>query len=284
MVPNRLYQTWKSKHDLPENFAYWRQTFADCNPEFELLLFDDSDNRCFVQRYLPAFLEIYDSFPKEIFRADAIRPMYMFFEGGFYADMDFECLKPLQRYTQFENVIVGSMGVDPDFVDSIPNAMLASPRYEAFWLLYLREMANRASLADARGPEFVTGPVALRDSVKKYTEHPEESRKAIAQFIEQYQVSVTPDLIRYSDVHVLPGIEWYPLDWSDYFHQKFRTDLLARKRILSREEAKRIFRRSVAVTYWSHSWETPRRESVRKRSKAWIANRVKKVRKLMKRH
>jgi len=283
MIPTRLFQTWKTKRVLPDNFAYWRQTFSECNPEFELLLLDDADNRSFVERYLPGFLGIYDSYPKEIYRADAVRPMYMFFEGGFYADLDFECLKPLRPYTESEKVIVGSMGVDPDFDNSIPNAMLASPQYEAFWLLYLSEMAERGASAHTRRPEFATGPIALRDSVKIYSENPKEAREKIARFIDQYQVSVDPDAIRYSDVRVLPGIEWYPLDWSDFFHQEFRTKLMAKKRVLPREDAKRMFPRSVAVTYWSHCWEVPRRKSLKKRSKAWLAGKLGRVRKLVKR-
>src|SRR5262249_25408218 len=196
-------------------------------------------------------------FPKEIFRVDAVRPMYMFFEGGFYADLDFECVKPLDDYTNSDSILVGSMGIDPEFEDSIPNAMMASPALEGFWLLYLSRIVELHELSLKRGPETVTGPAVLKDCVKKYTRDRETSILQIRRFIDDYAITVDADEIRYSDIHVLPAIDWYPLDWTDYLHQQFRQELLRTGRRLTQSEVQQMFGRSHAVTYWAHSW-TPR--------------------------
>jgi mannosyltransferase OCH1-like enzyme len=251
MIPARIFQTWKSKVDIPADFRHWRQSFFTLNPGYEIRLLDDADNRDYVQRHCPKYLPIYDFFPKELFRADAIRPFYMFFEGGFYVDMDFECIKPLSKYTQSEQIILGSMGVDPSFPHSIPNAMLASPPLEGFWLLYLAEIAAHHRQSEKREPEYVTGPVALKNCVAQYVKADAVSK--IRKFYDEFEVGVSFEHIQFSNINILPGIEWYPLDWSDPIHQQFRAHLMRNKTVLSTQEVNAIFGRSHAVTYWSHT-------------------------------
>ena len=276
MIPRKIFQTWKDKVNLPENFRYWRSTFQRHNPDFEFLLFDDSDNRTLVERHCPRFLEIYDSFPREIFRVDAVRPIYLFFDGGFYIDLDFECIKPLDTYVDSECVLVGRMGADPEFQESLPNAMMASPRFEAFWLLYLRKIAERHKLSRTSGPEHVTGPAVFKECVDLYTSNRDAAIRQIRNFIQDYAVSVDPDEIRYSDVRILPGIEWYPLDWTDPLHQVFLQELSQTRHLLTESEIAGMFGRSRVITYWSHSWGAQSPTAVA-RLKFWLRGRIRRM-------
>jgi mannosyltransferase OCH1-like enzyme len=117
---------------------------------------DDADNRAFIGREFAWFLATYDTYPAEIYRADAVRYFYLYLHGGIYADMDTECLRPLDALTQRPGVVLGRMGSDEDFPHAVPNAIMASaPRCE-FWLLV---MALLLHLARYQGrPEQVTGP------------------------------------------------------------------------------------------------------------------------------
>ena len=207
----------------------------------------------YIESRCTSFLDVYDYFPREIFRADTIRPFYMFFDGGFYADMDFECLKPLAGYLSSDDIIVGSMGVDPSFPHSIPNAMFASPPFEGFWLLYLSEIALHHEKAIHLKAEYVTGPVVLKRCVEEYLESKERAISRVRQFHKDYRVGVPFEQIRFSDIRILPGIEWYPLDWSDAIHLKFRNELLQSKKVLGTSEVELLFERSNAVTYWTHT-------------------------------
>ena len=253
MIPARIFQTWKSKVDIPVSFRYWRQTFFTHNPGYDIRLLDDADNRNYVERHCPKFLPVYDFFPQEIYRADAIRPFYMFYEGGFYADMDFECIKPLAKYLGSEQIILGSMGVDPDFSHSIPNAMLASPPLEGFWLLYLSEIVAQHRRSRELKAEYVTGPVILKGCVAQYLHDRDGALSKIKKFRDEFEVQVDLGDIRFSTINILPGIEWYPLDWSDPIHQMFRTQIMQSGGVLSSEDVGTFFRRSHAVTYWSHT-------------------------------
>jgi mannosyltransferase OCH1-like enzyme len=252
MIPRIIFQTWKSKTDIPPDFAYWRRSFFTHNPGYDIRLFDDKDNRAYIEKFCPKFLPLYDYFPKEIFRADAIRPFYMLFEGGFYADMDFECLKPLDKYLGCEMPVVGSMGIDPDFPHSIPNAMFASPPLEGFWLLYLSEIAARYTTSLQQKAESVTGPIVLKKCVELYAAARSDAVSRIRHFCDEFQVGLRFDQLRFSELKLLPGIEWYPLDWSDPLHATFNAWRKKNGKILSEQEVNAHFGRSHAVTYWSH--------------------------------
>ena len=134
IIPKRIFQTWKSKTALPENFAYWRSTFIDKNPGYHFDLWDDADNRAFIAGHFKWFLPVYDNYPAEIYRADIIRYFYLYVFGGLYADLDTQCVKALDNVLDRSGVVLGRMGTDPTFVHSIPNAVMASSPREEFWL------------------------------------------------------------------------------------------------------------------------------------------------------
>src|SRR5256885_2573686 len=100
-VGAQIFQTWKSRTALPDNFAYWRSTIIQNNPDFAFTLWDDNDNRNFIASYFPWFLPVYDKLPSEIYRVDCVRYFYLYVHGGFYIDLDTEGLKPLTKFTDF---------------------------------------------------------------------------------------------------------------------------------------------------------------------------------------
>ncbi|MFT4255331.1 MAG: glycosyltransferase [Caulobacter sp.] len=254
-IPSLVFQTWKSKDVLPANFAYWRATFEALNPRFDFRLWDDADNRRFVEDRFAWFLSTYDRFPAEIFRADVVRYLFLYEFGGVYADMDTECLRPLDHLLTIDaDVVLGRMG-DPGFAHSIPNAiMIARPR-QSFWLLVLGLVMTEAE--QGLRPEHTTGPVVLRRAVQLYGD---ESRRCevdgmIAGVRERLSGDQQPAEAR-SLIAILPKEILYPLDWSDPIHQRFvRRPVVDEQRLLTATEAAALFPKAFMVTYWAHSWE-----------------------------
>src|ERR1700722_2016380 len=131
MIPAIIFQTWKSKVSLPPIFARWSATFKCMNPDYSYELWDDEDNRRFIERDFPWISRIYESYSAEIYRADIIRYFYLYAFGGIYVDMDTKCVRSLDSLRELADVIVGRMGDDPEFAHSIPNAFMASsPKQE----------------------------------------------------------------------------------------------------------------------------------------------------------
>lgn len=222
-IPRRLFQTWKT-HDLPSQFAAWSATWHQYNPDWEFELWDDAENRMFIQHYYPWFLPRYDSYPKEICRADAVRYFYLYRYGGIYADLDFECCKSLEPLLDENCVILGRMSSN-DHEHNIPNALMASPPKAEFWLLVIHGMLHAPS---GLRPEYTTGPVILREAVLVY-----QDKKKRQMIVDQMKVFIQ-DAVPIS-VQIRPPCELYPFDWKTSKYEKFPC--------------------TYAVTWWAHSWE-----------------------------
>ncbi len=251
-IPQRIFQTWKTKTSLPDRFAAWSATFMALNPTFEYELWDDSDNRNFIASEFPWFLQIYDEYPSEIFRVDAVRYFYLYSYGGFYIDLDTECLKPLEGLLEVGDVVLGRMGTNPDFNHSIPNAIMASRPKQEFWLYVVARLIQASRYNDR--PEVVTGPVLLKDAADLYLASEsvwgDSDMAAIASKLRKDQL---PSL-RKSSVTILESRAFYPLDWSLPSHQALRSAILAGQAIDTAEK-ERLCYGSYTVTYWTHTWE-----------------------------
>ena len=258
--PSVIFQTWKSRSIIPANYRHWRQTFVDMNPDCRVLLWDDADNRAFIADRFAWALPVYDSYPQEIFRADAVRFFFLLEFGGMYADMDTECLRPVQPCAASGAVVLCRMGGNPDFAHAVPNAIMASRPSQIFWLYAIKRMfdaAIRIPDAAARitaGPEALTGPVLLKQAHDAFIARDQDAvMSELAPLIAQ----LTDDQrrrLRYARPTLLPGPVWYPLDWTNMFHKRLCNRLRADRRILPIEVARTLFPHAAVVTYWSHSW------------------------------
>ncbi|MES3002042.1 MAG: glycosyltransferase [Pseudomonadota bacterium] len=258
-IPKLLFQTWKSTTVIPANFAHWSQTLRDHNPAYEYMLWDDADNRAFIAGHYPWFLETYDAYPAEIFRADAVRYFFLYHFGGIYADMDTECLRPLDGMLDVADVVLGRMGTDPHFVHSLPNALMMSRPRQEFWLLVISLLVDPPASHKARKdrPEFATGPVILKRAHDLYaaraTQDTAARRMASIRTRLPLHLAPSPGPTR---VAAVPGYIFFPVDWNDRIHlMSFCRPLQRQQKFLDRKTTRSLFPRSLTVSYWTHSWE-----------------------------
>jgi mannosyltransferase OCH1-like enzyme len=260
-IPKIVFQTWKSRLDLPDNYRYWRSTFLKNNPDFQCLLWDDADNRAFIKNQFPWFLPVYDRFPAEIFRVDAVRPFFLLRYGGLYADMDTECLRPVATIKASGDVVLGQMGPDLAFEHSIPNAIMASKPSQLFWALFIAMMIARAdelvnpAAMGRRRVEYCTGSVLLREALECYHSESEIRVRERAQPVIRRLSEELQARLHAGKVELLSPTLWYPINWNDRLHLRLRRELISQRVILGPAEALALFPNSVLVTYWTHSWE-----------------------------
>jgi mannosyltransferase OCH1-like enzyme len=255
MIPNIIHQTWKSKTELPDNFLAWRNSFIELNPNFTINLHDDLDNRNLLIKHLPQLLSVYDNFPREIFRVDFIRAIYLFFYGGIYADMDVQCLKSLDRYLSLSGVYLAKMGEQEDFPHSIPNAMMASSKGCGFWLFYILKMVELSYTPyTENSPEYITGPVVLKNCALEFNSNIEKCKQVITEFINQHEIPLDVLIMDFSLVNIMEPNVWFPLNWNDDEHLEIRKKVLSNELFPNRHEALILFPGSEAITYWTHTW------------------------------
>lgn len=250
-IPACIFQTWKSKTEFPPNFAHWLSTFDAFNPGFEHIIWDDFDNRHFISSTFPWFLPIYDAYPKEIYRADAVRYFFLYMFGGIYSDMDTECLKPLDYLLDRADVLLGRMGSDPHHPHSIPNATMASRPRQEFWLFVIWMLMDAAKRS--AGPEASTGPIVLKSAADLYlARDPLWVRSAIQTIVDLLPPQLRPRR-NPCKIEILPPREWYAIDWTDPIHQRLRREILG-KGPLDAKTARTLFPNSSVISYWAHTW------------------------------
>ena len=224
------------------------------------MLWDDDDNRSFIANEFPWFLPMYDDFPAPIFRADAVRPFFLFRYGGLYADMDTECLLPLSTMTISGDIVLGQMGRKAKSTNAIPNAIMASKPFQLFWLLVIALMIEKAERVGARdlmkaGPEPFTGPVLLHEAFDLYRSESERSIRARAQPVITKLPEQLNARLQVGRIELLAPHLWYPLDWTNPIYKWLLRDFLLRhKAILGPADTCLLFPKSALVTYWTHSW------------------------------
>jgi hypothetical protein len=259
-VPKIIFQTWKSRVDIPQNYRYWRDTFIANNPDWACVLWDDADNRAFITERFPWFLDQYNAYPAEIYRADIVRFFFLYEFGGLYADMDSECLRPLDFSGESGSVLLGRMGADADFEHSVPNAMMASQPRQLFWLFAIAEAmraAERHGMPANRslpGPEPMTGPILLKQAYDRFCGLDQAEAEGQARSVLDLLDADRRASTRFGSISLLDRRRWYPIDWTNTVHKALRNRLRENKRMLSPEEARSMFPDSEMVTYWSHSW------------------------------
>lgn len=93
-IPRIIHQTWKTR-EIPEEWKAYQQTWKNHHPGWTYMFWTDEDYLPFVETHFPELLQTFADYSYQIQRVDAIRYLILFNYGGVYADMDFECLRPV---------------------------------------------------------------------------------------------------------------------------------------------------------------------------------------------
>ena len=233
-IPKIIHQSWKTS-DLPPKFRKWHQSWIDVHEGWEIRLWTDQDNLQLVKDKFPFFLDRYNQLSSNIKRADAARFLYMYEFGGFYADLDVECLQHHETLRYVGSVLLPLMdNSQKTHLHNIPNAWLASPPKHMFWMFALNAIMN---IRDDWhfGAEEVTGPVALMRAAKLYDMITSHEKSPPIKFM-------APGLIfPYS---------WFDLgSWVPCATRAEGFDPIACQEKVDPE------RKAFSITYWSHTWE-----------------------------
>ncbi|TPX32750.1 hypothetical protein SmJEL517_g04250 [Synchytrium microbalum] len=235
-----LHRSWKNA-DIPTVMQKWTRTCSSLHTSWTHILWTDAMNRALIATHYSWFLETYDSFERNIMRADSVRVFYLHRYGGVYMDLDFECLRPLDPLLRLKHALLGYLSEDYEYEHNIPNAWMASQPNHEFWLFAARLMMfNRYNPEiDKNSAETMTGPVMLYTAYHKW--------------MARYRNTSDPT----HKVEVLPSSLIYPFDWhTPSPAEKF---CWARAQSFDQEECKKeldvVGKKSYVMTYWSHSWE-----------------------------
>ncbi|HET6486776.1 MAG TPA: glycosyltransferase [Spirochaetia bacterium] len=97
-IPRVLHQIWlQGEREVPERYDDLRRSWKERNPGWEHRFWDDASIRALVAGRYPWFLSVYDGYRYLHQRVDSGRYFILYEQGGVYADLDTECLRPMDR-------------------------------------------------------------------------------------------------------------------------------------------------------------------------------------------
>lgn len=247
-VPRVIHQSWRTR-DVPPEFDAWRESWRRLHPGWELKLWTDADNRALVLSSYPWLLDTYDALPQSVMRADMARLLYMHAVGGMYADLDFRALKSFDPLlASATGAVIGAM-VGDDWDQALPNAWLASPPGDPFWLFALHHVIKMAGAFALHGTarcsvpprwdwlEGTTGPAMLYHAA------------------DAYRAAGLTNLTILAPGFVYP-VDWRKTQWGRGPGKPADEWSVCRPDHPAWDEAACVakFPDAYAVTYWAHTW------------------------------
>ncbi|CAK7205348.1 hypothetical protein SEUCBS139899_008118 [Sporothrix eucalyptigena] len=129
--PHKIWQTWKVNplefEERDHNTAY---SWLARNPDYQYEVLTDGNEMSYVEFHYgpegfnrPDIVDFYRNVRATIVRADLLRYMIMYADGGIYADIDVEALKPMSkfipdRYNKRDiDMVIGVEIDEPDWKD-----------------------------------------------------------------------------------------------------------------------------------------------------------------------
>jgi hypothetical protein len=237
-VPRILHQTWKTE-DVPAQWLRSADSWKSMHPGWQFRLWTDEANRAFVAEHYPELLATYDGYAFAIQRADVVRYCLLHHFGGVYADLDIECLRPVDELLEGGDFIAvwepqdhaNELGaeclVSNAFMASTPNHPFLSEVIE--WLI-----AHSHAGVTHRDVLETTGPLMLTEVLQHY----------------RGELTAGTGTLCVDGVTVLPSHVAFPVATSTPEIERLRGDdgnAAALRSDLVRGGA-------YAVHYWANSW------------------------------
>ena len=169
-IPLLIHQVYEDMNGPSKDLMAISANWKKFHPEWEYRFWNKDAMEDFLQTDFPDFLPAYRNYPYNVQRWDAIRYLILYRFGGLYADMDYECLAPMDFLLQDAACCMGleprihAIRFNKTFI--VGNALMATvPAHPYFKMLIEDMMENQhtvfsnvrvAQILDSTGPFLTT--------------------------------------------------------------------------------------------------------------------------------
>ena len=172
-IPKVIHQIWTGSKEIPEKYLKFCDSWKKFNPEWQVIFWKDEQLKKQFKKMYPDTKYFYEADINTVMKTDILRFELLRLYGGFYADLDMECLKPLDEFCKDEFTVgwewVGEpRSVSTGFIGcaanhSITRAML----FHIFSSLYTKTPTTKWDQLLACGPHALVN-IILTKGIKPY--------------------------------------------------------------------------------------------------------------------
>lgn len=176
-IPKIIHQIWSGTDEpLPVHFKELGETWKRDYPLWKYEFWDNDRMNQFIRDFYPQYWEVYNEFPYNIQRWDAIRYLILYKLGGMYVDFDYESIKPLDEILEEKTCCFASEPMEHLSVFGrnmyINNALMASIPNHPF----MNEIIHRVFMPGVRNEKYAdkmeevlktTGPIVISDLLEQ---------------------------------------------------------------------------------------------------------------------
>jgi len=174
-MPRIIHQTWIDDTLPPK----WRKAWRECRegmPDYTYMLWTDDLSRKFVATHYPNYLEMFDSYPYPIQRADSIRYFILHHFGGIYMDLDIGCRRRIDPLLQGQWEVLlpvtKPVGVSNDLLVAIPKSRFFYQTINGLKSFNHNYVTNYPTVMFSTGPMMLSAQYGLY--MKRHPVTPED--------------------------------------------------------------------------------------------------------------
>ena len=138
MIPKILHKIWfdfsedGSGKNPPKKYIELEKECLKLNKGWTVMRWNEQKSLLFIKKYFPFFYEKFKNYKYPIQKVDAIRYFILYHYGGVYMDMDIQCRKIFDLFTEDKVYLVE----ESNSMNTLKfnNFLMASPKGHPFWL------------------------------------------------------------------------------------------------------------------------------------------------------
>jgi hypothetical protein len=104
-IPKNIIQTWKTR-DIPSKYKPLQKGLISKNLDYQYMFFTDEDIASFLKLEYPEYYITFQKLPILIQKIDFFRYIAIYHFGGFYFDLDMECMNSLDDEILKYNTVI----------------------------------------------------------------------------------------------------------------------------------------------------------------------------------
>lgn len=165
-IPKIIHQIWSGVDEpLPEEFKSLGETWKRDYPDWEYHLWDNKKMIEFVKTEYPEHWFVYQKYPFNVQRWDAIRYLILEKIGGLYIDFDYESLQPMDEILENKTCCFSlEKDVGGGLFKVFNNAMMMSTPNHPFMQKIVKFVFSRTTLI----PQYTSKNLAIFNTTGPY--------------------------------------------------------------------------------------------------------------------